>query len=175
MISEIEENESKATVAPILSSNRRMTQSRFGHALGTGKCSELETALVELMFLNLTQLRAKWRSLIGKPPPRVSASLLRLALAWELQASALGGLSRRSQETLDQLACSEGNARRVLPGMRLCREWHGRMHVVVVEEDGTIRWNGQTWTSLSAVARSITGTRWSGPAFFGLKPDKKPV
>ena len=53
--------------------------------------------------------------------------------------------------------------------MRLTREWNGSLHTVTVDDEGGIRWNNQTWKSLSAVARAITGTRWSGPAFFGLK------
>jgi hypothetical protein len=53
--------------------------------------------------------------------------------------------------------------------MRLVREWQGRAHVVTVGEDQVIRWDGREWRSLSEVARAITGTRWSGPAFFGLK------
>jgi hypothetical protein len=53
--------------------------------------------------------------------------------------------------------------------MRLVREWSGRVHVVTVGEDQIIRWDDREWRSLSEVARAITGTRWSGPAFFGLK------
>jgi hypothetical protein len=53
--------------------------------------------------------------------------------------------------------------------MRLVREWGGQAHIVIVGEDQVIRWNGRAWGSLSEVAREITGTRWSGPAFFGLK------
>jgi hypothetical protein len=56
--------------------------------------------------------------------------------------------------------------------MRLVREWHGTVHVVTVDEDGSIHWNGRSWRSLSEIARTITGTRWSGPAFFGLKGPK---
>ena len=55
------------------------------------------------------------------------------------------------------------------PGTRLVREWNGTAHIVTVGEDGVIRWNSADWNSLSEVARAITGTRWSGPAFFGLK------
>lgn len=53
--------------------------------------------------------------------------------------------------------------------MRLVREWNGEVHVVSVADDGTVRWQDKDWRSLSEVARAITGTRWSGPAFFGLK------
>jgi hypothetical protein len=57
----------------------------------------------------------------------------------------------------------------VTPGMRLVREWDGKVHVVTIGEDKVIRWNEREYNSLSEVARAITGTRWSGPAFFGLK------
>jgi hypothetical protein len=55
------------------------------------------------------------------------------------------------------------------PGTRLIREWNGTAHIVTIGDDGVIRWNDRAWRSLSEVAREITGTRWSGPAFFGLK------
>ena len=61
-----------------------------------------------------------------------------------------------------------------LPGTRLVRAWGGKPYVVTIGADGAIHWDGRTWTSLSAVARAITGTRWSGPAFFGLK-QKQPA
>jgi len=57
--------------------------------------------------------------------------------------------------------------------MRLVREWQGRLHVVTIAEDGVVMWNEKQWRSLSEVAREITGTRWSGPAFFGLKQKKE--
>jgi hypothetical protein len=53
--------------------------------------------------------------------------------------------------------------------MRLVRQWNGTVHVVIIGEDNVVRWNDEEWRSLSEVARAITGTRWSGPAFFGLK------
>ncbi len=114
-------------------------------------------------------LRGHWSAVVGGPPPRVSPKLLRLALAWELQAKVHGGLSRRTQQRLDQIAGGRSRTSEARPGMRLVREWNGTVHVVVVGEDGVIRWNERDWRSLSEVARAITGTRWSGPAFFGLK------
>jgi hypothetical protein len=91
------------------------------------------------------------------------------ALAWEIQASAYGGLSRETQRKLDQLGNAKTRTSPVAPGMRLVREWQGRAHVVIIGEDRVIRWNEREWRSLSEVARAITGTRWSGPAFFGLR------
>jgi hypothetical protein len=93
----------------------------------------------------------------------------RLALGYELQCRAYGGLSRVTQQKLGQLARAKTVSTPAQSGMRLVRAWQGRTHVVVIGEDGIIRWNDRDWGSLSEVARAITGTRWSGPAFFGLK------
>ncbi len=135
--------------------------------------AKLEEELAALETLSLAQLREKWSASTGKPVPKVSAALLRLALAWELQAIVHGGLSRKTLQTLDQLAAGKTSTCPFQPGMRLMREWNGKMHTVVIEDDATIRWNDRTWKSLSAVARAITGTRWSGPAFFGLKQKRE--
>ncbi|KRA79740.1 DUF2924 domain-containing protein [Altererythrobacter sp. Root672] len=133
----------------------------------------LDEDLAALAALSSVQLRRRWSELTGKPVPRVSPSLLRLALAWELQAKVHGGLARRVSQRLDQLAAAKTQTRAVRPGMRLTREWNGSLYVVTVEEHGSVNWNGRQWASLSKVAREITGTRWSGPAFFGLKHKRK--
>jgi hypothetical protein len=92
-----------------------------------------------------------------------------MALAWEVQAKALGGLSRTTQLKLAQIASGKSRTAAVAPGTRLFREWQGRMHVVTIGEDKVIRWEDREYRSLSRVARAITGTHWSGPAFFGLR------
>ena len=74
-----------------------------------------------------------------------------------------------TQQTLDQLARGLTKTAPAQPGTRLVREWAGEAHVVIVGEDSCIRWRDREFGSLSEVARAITGTRWSGPAFFGLK------
>jgi hypothetical protein len=125
--------------------------------------------ITALDALSTPELRLRWSALTGTPVPRVSPALLRMALAWELQARAHGGLSRETTRTLDQLARGVTRTQPQSAGMRLVREWQGRVHVVTVGEDQVIRWDGRDWGSLSEVARAITGTRWSGPAFFGLK------
>jgi hypothetical protein len=130
---------------------------------------ELEKELAALATMSPAQLRARWSSLAGGPIPKLSPPLLRLALAWELQAKVHGGFSRRTQQTLAQFAAAKTVTRNLAPGMRFAREWNGKLHVVTIGDDGVIRWNDQSWPSLSKVAREITGTRWSGPAFFGLK------
>lgn len=131
--------------------------------------TKLEDELAALATMSSAQLREKWQRLTGGPVPRVSPSLLRLALGYELQAKVLGGLSRTTQQRLAQLAAAKTRTSATQPGMRLVREWNGKIHVVIIGEGGVIRWNERDWRSLSEVARAITGTRWSGPAFFGLK------
>lgn len=104
-----------------------------------------------------------------QPPKRLSASLMRRILAHEIQARATRRLSKRDQNKLIKL--SRGDARPCAPGLvaggRLIREWNGATHEVEVLEKG-FSWRGQTFRSLSAIAEAITGTRWSGPRFFGI-------
>jgi hypothetical protein len=133
----------------------------------------LEEQLAELDRLSLAELRVRWASLTGRVVPKASTGMLRLALAYEIQARAMGGLSRTTQQRLAQCAAARTNTRQTSPGMRLVREWNGAAHIVTIGEAGEVRWNGKTWRSLSEVARAITGTRWSGPAFFGLKTARK--
>lgn len=132
----------------------------------------LDDELAALGTMSSARLRARWVEVTERPLPRVSPALLRLALAWELQAKVHGGLPRRTSQKLAQLVEAKTVTRDAQPGMRLVREWNGKVHVVVIGEDKVIRWNDQEWKSLSEVARAITGTRWSGPAFFGLKTKK---
>ncbi|MFA7602793.1 MAG: DUF2924 domain-containing protein [Novosphingobium sp.] len=133
----------------------------------------LDEQLAQLDDLTIGDLRARWVKLTGRAAPRLGTGLLRLALAYEIQTRALGGLSRGAQQRLTQLAVAKTTTRSAVPGMRLVREWNGVVHIVTVGENGEIEWNGKTWRSLSEVARAITGTRWSGPAFFGLKIMRK--
>jgi hypothetical protein len=129
----------------------------------------LEDKMLALTTMSSARLRDEWRALKASPVPLISPSLLRLALGYELQAQALGGLSRVSQQRLTQLGSAKTVTQAARPGTRLIREWNGTAHIVTIGDDGMIRWNDRTWNSLSEVAREITGTRWSGPAFFGLK------
>lgn len=129
----------------------------------------LDERLARLDTMSSTELKAEWVRLTASPVPRVSPKLMRLALAWEIQASMLGGLSRRTRQTLDQLAAGNLRTTSPPPGTRLVREWQGKVNVVTIGEDQVIRWEDKEWRSLSEVARAITGTRWSGPAFFGLR------
>ncbi|MDP9412513.1 MAG: DUF2924 domain-containing protein [Pseudomonadota bacterium] len=129
----------------------------------------VEEEVAALTTFSSAQLRARWQEVTGAVVPKVSPSLLRLALAYELQVRAYGGLSRRAQQRLAQVTAAKTRTSDVQPGMRLVREWNGTIHIVTVDDSKVIHWNGREWRSLSEVARAITGTRWSGPAFFGLK------
>jgi Protein of unknown function (DUF2924) len=129
----------------------------------------VEDQLAALEMMSSAQLKDEWRRLTKSVAPRISPKMMRLALAWEYQARAYGGLSRETTRKLDQLAAAKTKTSVVTPGMRLVREWNGKAHVVMIGEDKVIRWNDREWRSLSEVAKAITGTHWSGPAFFGLK------
>jgi hypothetical protein len=129
----------------------------------------IDEQLAGLATMSSAQLRERWSKVTGRTVPKVSPAMLRLALAYELQAKAHGGLPRATQRTLAQLSTAKTRTSPALPGMRLVREWNGVVHVVTVGDDGVLRWSEREWGSLSEVARAITGTRWSGPAFFGLK------
>lgn len=129
----------------------------------------MKDRLAALETMPLDRMKQEWVRVTARSLPRISPNLLRLALAWEIQAKALGGLSRTTQHKLDQLAGGKTRTTTPAAGTRLVREWGGKAHVVIIDEDKVIRWNEREWNSLSEVARAITGTRWSGPAFFGLK------
>lgn len=135
--------------------------------------ARLEEQLAELNTMAKRDLAYRWAKLTGRPVPQVSKKLLRLALAHEIQSKAIGGLSRKTRQRLEQAAAAKTVTSDIRPGMRLAREFGGKVHVVTVGDAGQISWNGKEWRSLSEVARAITGTRWSGPAFFGLRQKRK--
>ena len=133
--------------------------------------------LARLGDLTIFELRREWRRLHRMPPPmRLSRELLIRAIAYKLQERALGGLSKSILRKLEFLNVdpTAGDARKPIPpislkpGMRLVREWRGVTHTVLVHADG-VEWNGRRYRSLTIVAREITGARWSGPRFFGLR------
>jgi hypothetical protein len=107
---------------------------------------------------------------------RLSRDLLTRGISYKLQERAYGGLSKAAARKLEQAAAgpaSRGAAKptpsvSLRPGTRLLREWHGVTHTALIHADG-IEWRGQRYSSLSVVARKITGARWSGPRFFGLR------
>jgi hypothetical protein len=120
-----------------------------------------------LARLDLEGLRAEWRGRYGVTPILRSHDLLRRNLAWRIQAEAYGGLDADLKEALLRKGRpTAGPALRA--GMRLAREWQGRRYEVEVENDGVL-FQGERYESLSSVARAITGVRWNGPRFFGLR------
>jgi hypothetical protein len=136
-------------------------------------------ALSRLPELGLGELRQQRRVLYkAAASPHLSRELLLRAVAYRMQEVALGGLRPRRRRQLRQFAqqlneSQEGRIRprpELKPGTRLVREWQGRTYEVVVLDDG-FSWHGTSYRSLSALARKITGTAWSGPLFFGLKPN----
>lgn len=135
--------------------------------------SSIAQAVADLDELDVIALRERWSELTGTPAPKVRQAILRLALAWELQASALGGYSPSARRQLGAIDAGKPVPVELAAGTRLVREWNGVLYTVTVGADGVIRWDGKDWKSLSAVARAITGSRWSGPVFFGLKPRAK--
>jgi len=139
-----------------------------------------QEALARLLELELSELRQHWGALYkSDPSPHLSRELLLRAVAYRLQEVALGGLGPAHQRQLRQIALQfnqTGEIRRraraeLKSGARLVREWQGRTYEVLVLDDG-FSWQGTHYTSLSAVARKITGTPWSGPLFFGLKQNR---
>ena len=134
--------------------------------------AEISREVARLRDLGPAELRARWRALTGKPLPKgVSSPLLLRVLAYRIQASAFGDLSPETLRLLDRIG--GGGAvpmpeRRESPGTVLVREWNGVRHHVMALKSG-YGWNGDTYRSLSEVARAITGTRWNGWLFFGLK------
>ena len=135
--------------------------------------ARLDDELLALETMSKADLGDRWAKLTSRPIPKVSEAMLRLAMAYEVQAKALGGLSRKTRQRLDQIAAAKTRTKEARPGMRLVREFGGKVYMVTIGDDGQIEWNDREWRSLSEVARAITGTRWSGPAFFGLKEKRK--
>ena len=134
-------------------------------------------AVAEIETLSKQELRDRWAELFGgKPPKRSSRELLRRCIAHRVQENAQGGLRAATRKRLLKLAnqLETGSmmplptVRRVSSGAKLFREWRGEMHRVTVLEDG-FEYRDQRYPSLSVIAREITGTRWSGPRFFGLR------
>ena len=136
--------------------------------------------LARLADLMGEDLKSEWARRHGAPAPNLSADLLRLGIGYRLQEARLGGVSRGTRNLLRQVAsrAGEGNdkkplPRKMTPGTRLVRDWHGVGHTVIVLEKG-FEYDGQYWKSLSAIASAITGQHWNGPRFFGLTERKKP-
>ena len=140
----------------------------------------LDNEIARLRGLDVGELRARWHTVFRRrAPPHLPRHLLFRILAYRLQADRLGELDNDSRRLLDRIG--SGSAERIdrlvadfnlpktklKPGTLLTREWGGHLQRVMVLADG-FSWNGKTYGSLSKVAFAMTGTRWSGPRFFGL-------
>lgn len=137
-----------------------------GSSQSQGGPSDLELRVRALERMKLPELRDTWVSEWGPHPKLRSAALLRMIIAWRLQAASEGGLT---SATIARLRTkSMPRAPLPLTGTRLTREFHGVQYAVEIG-DGVIIHAGRTYRSLSEVARKITGTRWNGPRFFGLR------
>jgi hypothetical protein len=142
---------------------------------------KLSAEIAGLESLDLIQLRARWKFLYQiEVPPHLSRDWLRRAVAYRIQENALGGLKPATRRLLERVAqdaraCKPTKVnptRKVGPNTILIREWGGARHEVTVLEQG-VMFRGKRYRSLSQVARTITGSQWSGPLFFGLKAPAK--
>ena len=141
--------------------------------------------IANLPNLGKAELDALWRETFGVEPPSHSRAFLERRLAYRLQEDAFRtvdpGLLERNQRRIEALVATGRNARRdrdyrPIAGTVLTREYQGVVHRVIVTADGQYDFQGRPYQSLSMIAREITGTRWSGPLFFGLKaPAKAPT
>jgi Protein of unknown function (DUF2924) len=154
-----------------------MPRVRIGPALPDRE--QLDVEITRLRDLDVGELRNRWQAVFGRPAPtHLPRHLLFRVVAYRLQADRFGDLDRERRRLLDHSGSPEqagqgavGLIRRIAdlrPGTVLGREWNGRMQRVAVRADG-FAWNGKTYPSLSQVAFAITGTRWNGPRFFGLR------
>jgi hypothetical protein len=138
--------------------------------------------LATLKAMSVRDLKAEWEKLFGSAAPNNSRTFLEMRIAYRIQELTYGGPDRETRRMLDLLADEvEGVARRKnqiadprnpVVGTRLIREWDGVEQTVIVLTDG-FDWQGRKFKSLSAVARAITGTRWNGYRFFGLRERKR--
>ena len=144
--------------------------------------TSVEYEIAHLRGLDLRGLRARWLSVFQRPAPaHLTRHLLFAFIAYRLQADRFGDLDHATRQVLDRtvaketgpamsarLASFDRKRTELTPGTVLVREWDRRSQRVMVMADG-FAWNGQTYDSLSKVAFAITGTKWNGPRFFGLR------
>jgi hypothetical protein len=145
----------------------------------------IDSEIAGLRGLDVGELRARWHTVFRRvAPPHLPRHLLFRVLAYRLQADQLGDLDADTRRALDRIGAGSaegidrlvadlnGSRAELRPGTLLTREWDGHLQQVMVLADG-FTWNGKTYRSLSKVAFAITGSRWNGPRFFGLR-DRPP-
>jgi hypothetical protein len=144
--------------------------------------TSVEDEIAHLRGLDLKGLRSRWQSVFRRPAPaHLTRHLLFAVIAYRLQADRFGDLDHATLQVLDRTVAKEAGSATVArlvsfdqkratitPGTVLVREWDRQSQRVMVMADG-FAWNGQTYDSLSKVAFAITGTKWNGPRFFGLR------
>jgi hypothetical protein len=144
--------------------------------------TSVEDEIAHLRGLDVKGLRSRWQSVFQRPAPaHLTRHLLFLVIAYRLQADRFGDLDRATSQVLDRtiakeskpamsarLASFDQKRAGIAPGTILVREWDRQSQRVMVMADG-FAWNGHTYDSLSKVAFAITGTKWNGPRFFGLR------
>ena len=164
------------TGAPLDNTAPKIVRRVGGIQSHAGNESSLSSELASLSMMTYAELHIAWRRHYrAVPPKKMSRDILELGVAWKIQENKLGGLGAAVKRQIADLAgimktksdLAKPRAISLKSGARLLRTWEGATHEVVVVEDGFL-WVGKRWRSLSAIAREITGTRWSGPRFFGL-------
>ena len=165
-------------------------QGKHRTALATIRSSgaSVEEEIAHLRDLDLRGLRARWQSVFQRPPlPHLPRHLLFAVLAIRIQADRLGDLDHETRKVLDRTDANDSGLAmtdrlksldrkrtELTAGTVLVREWNRQSHRVMVLADG-FAWNGQTYDSLTKVAFAITGARWNGPRFFGLRDKQAPT
>jgi len=129
---------------------------------------QVNELVAAIAVMDLEALRDTWRERYGAPPPLRSVPIMRMQLAWRVQADAWDGLDRNTLRALERTGPAHAEGRQLGVGARLSRTWKGRPVEVVVEEEG-FRWEDKLFPSLSAAATAIAGSKWNGPRFFGLR------
>jgi len=138
----------------------------------TVDAAAIEAEVDQVRSLGIDALRKRWRMMFGATPPQgLTKDIIARMIAYRIQEEALGGLNRETVKLLDRLARGEKPNelnRRLKAGTVLVREYQGERHTVTVVPDGFV-WRDKTYSSLSTIARAVTGTAWNGPRFFGLR------
>lgn len=163
-----------------LSEQSEITNARAGERTPGDLTAVVEAELDRLRVMPIIELRALWRATFKADPPKAfGPDLLRRSIAQKIQENAYGGLDPATSRLLNRLIAQHAKTpgkivlpRRIKPGAILVRQWKDMSHRVTVLQDG-FSYGSKTYESLSEIARLITGSRWNGPKFFGLRPSKE--
>jgi hypothetical protein len=130
--------------------------------------TRVDDLIVEIGGMDLEALRKAWGQRYGAPPPLRSVPILRMLLAWRVQAEVYRGIDAETRRLIERTGRVRAEGLELGIGARFTRVWQGHEVEVVVEEQG-FRWQDTHYPSLSAAATAIAGSRWNGPRFFGLR------